>query len=132
MPFEINLMEFVCVNNVERENWNKISDNVIDMAFGEVDAFYVNNKYQLFKWGNEGIDKIKIPFLWDINGEKILSIKCGNFHKIIKTKNNQFYGYGSNNKHQCLIPGDRFVSKPTKIDTNKIIKKVVKHIKKKR
>ena len=49
-----------------------------------------------------------------------IDVKCGNTFSIIKTSNNDYYGFGNNGNSQCLLNNKTSHLLPTKIDLQSI------------
>jgi len=78
----------------------------------------------LYMFGNNydyqsGFDNIDVCFKgYKINISDIIDVKCGGFHTIIKTINNEYYAFGLNKNKQLLIDTNKDKLLPTLIDIN--------------
>ena len=82
-----------------------------------------NNDYCQCWYNNISKFKIPIPFQINLsNNETIINVKCGNDYTIIKTINDQYYGFGKNNKTQLFIKFGDIINIPSLISINYIKK----------
>ena len=92
----------------------------------------INENNHVLFWGDNmykqcgsNSDKYKLntPTKICVNIGNVYDIKCGSFHNIIKTSNNEYYSFGNNENHQLLLSNNSdFVLKPTKINKTSIKK----------
>ena len=99
------------VKNKERSNIiNKSEYKIIyHVQTGEVYCGFITNKHELYMFGDndhgqcgsepntETKKRVTHPTKVSINNDKIMDVKCGGIHTIIKTFSNKYYYCGSNN-----------------------------------
>ena len=81
------------------------------------------------KYGQCGTGLYKIGLIYGniikIVDDKISTVKCGDFHTIIKTVSNNYYALGNNYNKQCLIHNSmKSISEPTLINIEYIKKRL--------
>ncbi len=70
---------------------------------------FVHNEY--YKCGNNNNNNIATPECNEtLKSHKVLDIKCGGYHNVIKTDKNHYYLWGNNGYNQCLHVSNSILS----------------------
>eukprot|EP01084_Bolivina_argentea_P207703 354336_1 len=90
------------------------SHNVLLDKDGKMYCFGYNSGYEC---GNGDFTSVSIPQLnKTLKHMEVVNVKCGYYHNVARTKNNEYYLWGCNNFNQCLMFGENYVKYPTKYD----------------
>lgn len=101
------IIEWFVTNNI----------NIIDIECGLYHNLAIDIEGRIYSWGHakrgqcgNGEDDIEIEYVdipqliewFPIYNLKGINIKCGNYHSLVKTSNNKYWLFGSNQCNQCL------------------------------
>ena len=121
----------------KRERINTISlknETIIKIDSGCHSSGFLTNKYNVYMFGcnddgecgrNKIHKRTESPLKINVNSEEIIDFKCGGYHSIVKTINNEYYSYGTNRNNACLInTKNDHIWLPTKINLTDIHTKI--------
>ena len=112
--------------------FNLILDhNVVTVAAGSSHVIFLTQNGQVFGFGYNAysqcgyqIPELLKPMKINVDSDKnLIDVKCGAYHTIIVTQQNDWYSFGRNNESQLLLNiNETRQMKPTKIDIQYISK----------
>ena len=98
-------------NDPARKYHIKSMDKIVSINSGESYACFITQKKNIYLFGKNDwkqcgskrqSDFVEMPLQLK-RGYHFIGIECGGYHNIIKTNDNRYYGFGRNDKKQCLF-----------------------------
>ena len=110
---------------------DKVSCHTISGGSFHIGCLTDNNKGYFFGYNEYGQCGVKSPnliynpIIIELD-TKLSSVKCGRYHTIIKTINEEYYSFGNNDTNECLLmeTDSHEIMTPTKISIKDIQKKL--------